>query len=91
MQVRTHGLMRSAVLVGHLLALLAEGLYEGWVDHQFLGNGMARELPGELVLPARCLIVVLCVDDIVVVGSDILVILLDGVADGRHVLKRSCR
>lgn len=80
----TYRLVRSAVLVGHLLALLAEGLDEARVDDEFLGDGVAREFPGELVLPARGLVVVLGVDDVVVVGADLLVVLLDGVADGRH-------
>ena len=73
----TYDLMFGSVLLRHFVSLLTYVLLECGVDDQFLSDGVPGELPGELVLPASCLVKVLCVEDILVVLLDLTVILLD--------------
>lgn len=79
--------MRSPVLITHLLPLLAERLDEARIHDEFLSDGVPRQLPRELVLPARRLVVVLRVEDVGVVGAEIPMVLLDRGADGGHGLE----
>jgi hypothetical protein len=58
--------MLSTILVGHLLPAL-HVLFHGRVNDQLLGEGVAGQLPDELVLPSGLLVVVLGVEDVVVV------------------------
>lgn len=51
------------------------------IDDQFLADGVPSYFPGEQILIAGLLIAVLCVDDPLVAGFDLAVVLLDRVGD----------
>lgn len=54
------------------------------VDDQFLGNTVTGKLPRKLVLPANSLIVVFGIEDVVLVGSQLIVIVLDKIGYTLH-------
>jgi hypothetical protein len=47
-----------AIIFGHLMSLLTHVLLKGRVDNQLFGDGMARQLPGELVAEALLVVMV---------------------------------
>lgn len=74
--------MLLAILVGHVLALSAQVLLKGWVDHQFFCEGVSGQFPRELVLPSRRIFVILGIDNVIVVLLQLYVIRLDGIGNG---------
>lgn len=75
--------MLAPILVCHALPVGEKALKRG-IHDQFLADGVARQLPGELVLVARLLVLVLGLGDAVVVRLELAVALLDGVYETRH-------
>jgi hypothetical protein len=86
----TYLLVLRAVFVCHLLPFNTEMLDKAGIHYQFLTNRMAGEFPGELVLPACCLVIILGVDDIIVALLEFSMVVLDSVANSRH-LYTECR
>lgn len=76
--------MLLAVVLCHLLPFLAQVFAEGRVDHKLLSDGMAGELPGELVTEALLVVMVTRVDHLVVVLLQLAVVLDDCFRDGGH-------
>jgi hypothetical protein len=76
--------MLSTVAVSHLLATSAKVLFERRIHNNLLSYGVPGELPDKLVLPARPLVIVGGVDDMLVSGVDVTMVLLDGLGDGLH-------
>lgn len=79
----TYCVVLVSVLVGHGAAV-GKVLLKDRVDDKLLADGVARELPGELVLPLDLLLFGGCGENLVVVVLDLTVILLDGVDDASH-------
>lgn len=59
-------------------------LLHGRVNNQFLSNTVTGKFPGKLVLPANLLIIVFGIENIVLVGAEFIVIVLDEVGDALH-------
>lgn len=78
--------MFPPILIRHRLTRArGDVLLERGVDNEFLGDGVARERPDELVLPARGGVGVrggVATHDVVVEGFEVAVVALDGVGDG---------
>lgn len=53
--------MLTAVFLGHLLAFVSEVFFKCRVDNEFLTNGVASQLPGELVAESLLKVVVPCI------------------------------
>lgn len=88
----TYDLVLSTIFLCHLFASRLQVLLKRGVDDKLLSNGVTSKLPGELVLPSGCLVVVLGVENVIVVLLNLAVVLLNGVYNvhvhllvGRHV------
>jgi hypothetical protein len=75
-------LVLGAVLLGHLEPAF-DVLLKGWVHDDLLGDGVACELPDELILPPHLVVLAFAVLDVVVELLQLLVVVLDAVGHAR--------
>ena len=72
-----------AILVSHLLAI-GEIPFEGGIEDQFFADGVAGQLPGELVAPAGLFIGRTGAQDVLAYLLELAVIVLDSLGDLSH-------
>lgn len=76
----TYSLMLGTILLGHVLAV-GNKLLHGRVDYNLLGDGVAGQLPDELVLPADLGVLILGSEDVLVLLLKLGMVVLDAVRD----------